>query len=474
MELTLKPTFKQHLAYQALWNPLINTIFLGGGAGGGKSWWICESRLVNALRYPGYKSFIGREELKRLMQSTYVTFTKVCAYHKVPKESWKLNGQYNYIEFTNGSRIDLLDLKFLPTDPLYERFGSLEFTDGAIEEAGEVDFMAYDVLKTRVGRHMNKEFGIHPTMAITGNPKDNWTKRIFYIPFKNNILDPTIAFIQSLFSDNPYTAEEYGKQLESMSDENNKARLKDGNWDYDNDPAAMIGVNNIFDLWTNTIDGNKEKYFTGDIARYGSDLTVGFSWQGLLITKAYIYSKQGTNTTETKFKDALRDGQIPYSHSILDDDGIGGGVVDHMEGVVAFNANTTAFDNPRTLIKENFQNLKTQCAYKLAEYVNSHKIAFAQDFTFETNLESMSSDRFKEMVVQDLKQLKRKDSDKEGKLKVVPKDEIKESIGRSPDMLDNFIMRMYFELKPAEGEITPEQKARQYFESKRNLSSSAR
>jgi len=37
-----------------------------GGAGGGKSWWICEKRLVRAYQYPGIKGFIGRKELKRL------------------------------------------------------------------------------------------------------------------------------------------------------------------------------------------------------------------------------------------------------------------------------------------------------------------------------------------------------------------------------------------------------------------------
>lgn len=473
MELTLKPTYKQHLAYEALRDPVIDTIFLGGGAGGGKTWWLCESRLVNAIRYPGYKSFIGREELKRLMQSTYVTFTKVCAFHGIPKTMWKLNGQYNFIEFANGSRIDLLDLKFLPTDPLYERFGSLEYTDGAIEEAGEVDFMAYDVLKTRVGRHMNKEFGIKPTMAITGNPKDNWTKRIFYLPFSNGTLPKNIAFIQSLYKDNPHTAVEYGKQLESMSDLNNKARLKDGNWNYDNDPAMMIKVEAIFDLWTNTVDEGQD-YLTGDIARYGSDKTIAFYWKGNLIKKAYIYEKQGTDTTETRLKTVLSSKRIPYSHTVLDEDGIGGGVVDHMEGVVGFIANSIPFENQTTLIKENFQNLKAQCGYKLAEFVNSHKIGFAPDFEIETNVPGMNLELFKQMVIDELKQLKRKDGDKEGKLKIVSKDEIKENIGRSPDVLDNFIMKMYFELKPAAGELNSEQRTRQYFESRRNLSGSAR
>ncbi len=477
MEINLRPTLKQHEAYEALRDEKTSIIFLGGGAGGGKSWWLCESRLINALRFPGYKSFIGREELKRLMQSTFLTFVKVCAYHKIPQELWKLNGQYNFIEFINGSRIDLLDLKFLPTDPLYERFGSLEYTDGGIEEAGEVDFMAYDVLKTRVGRHMNKEYGIKPTMAITGNPKDNWTKRIFYKPWRDGTLPADTRFIQSLYRDNPHTAESYEKQLSSMSDANNRARLKDGNWEYDNDPQAMIKTDNIFDLWTNTLvetKTSKEKYMTGDIARYGADKTVAFHWEGLLIKKAFIYEKQGTEITETKFKAILRDRQIPYSHTILDEDGIGGGVVDHMEGVKGFVANAIPFDNVLTLERENYQNMKTQCAYKLAENVNAHRIAFAPDFSVETNVEGFNVEKFKEMCTEELKQVKQKDSDSEGKLKIISKEEIKANIGRSPDILDNFIMRMYFEFQPASAVDEEQAVIRNNVERRRNLMNNAR
>jgi phage terminase large subunit len=100
-----------------------NVVVYGGAAGGGKTWLAAEKTLVYCYLYPGYKSFIGRDELKRIMASFYPTWVNVCQYHDIPQEDWTFNGQYGYILFKNGSRIDFLDLKFLPSDPLYERFG---------------------------------------------------------------------------------------------------------------------------------------------------------------------------------------------------------------------------------------------------------------------------------------------------------------------------------------------------------------
>ncbi len=55
---------------------------------------------------------------------------------------------------------------------------------------------------------------------------------------------------------------------------------------------------------------------------------------------------------------------------------------------------------------------------------------------------------------QELKQLKEADWDKEGKLKIVSKDKMKQNLGgRSPDYLDTFIMRMLGELENSDGEF---------------------
>lgn len=473
MRLRIEPTIKQHECYQALSNPKVEEVFFGGGAGGGKSWAICESRLINAVRYPGYKSFIGRNELKRLMQSTFITWNKVCKKHSVSKSQWRLDGKYNYIEFINpstgtfdgqGSRIDLLDLKFMPSeDPLFERFGSLEYSDGAIEEAGEVHPLAREVLKSRVNRHMNDELGINPSLLYTGNPKKNWTYRIFYKPYSEGKLPENQRFIQALYKDNPYTAESYGKTLSNIKDRVMKERLKDGNWEYADDVSALMTFEAINDIFTNTIELEDEygipydlpKFATIDVARFGGDKIVITLWKGWYAYKILYREKQGLETTKLWVKGIIEKEGIPRSRVIADEDGVGGYLIDSLVGIKGFIANSSPIeidvDDPeendlteeeldtrrKKTPKQSYSNLKTQCAYKLAERVNKREVAvFTED------------EQVKSWLIADLEQIKEVNTDSDDrKKKLVPKDQVKDTLGRSPDFGDTFIMRAYFDLK---------------------------
>jgi hypothetical protein len=69
----------------------------------------------------------------------------------------------------------------------------------------------------------------------------------------------------------------------------------------------------------------------------------------------------------------------------------------------------------------------------LAEYVNFGKLFVI-----------CNSVAIKSAIVQELEQVKQHNMDKDGKKSVVPKDKVKEIIGRSPDFSDALMMRMFF------------------------------
>lgn len=431
MNIEIKALPKQIEAYKYLSDNKTDYVVFGGAAGGGKSRLLCDWLLMMCLRAPGTKWFIGRNELTRLMKSTYVTFMQSSKDYDVSDE-WKLDGKYNVIRFRNGSTIDLLDVKHNPSDPMFEGFGSLEYTGGALEEAGEIEFPAFDILKSRIGRWKNKEYGIKSKILITCNPKKNWLYTMFYKPWREGTLPDNSVFIEAKYNDNIFTAEEYQKNLSQIRDKANRDRLQYGIWEYDTSDA-LIEYDAITDMFSNVVD-HGERYIVADIARYGSDKSVITLWNGLSCDKIETLTKTGLDQTAQKIRSMAQEYRVPYSKILVDEDGIGGGVIDILRGVKGFHANYQPIK--RRDEKLNYRNLKTQCAYVLAEYINDRKIACRDE-------------NYKEEITQELEQIRRKDSEKEGVLQILPKDEVKTYLGHSPDFADCFLMRMYFELQPS-------------------------
>ena len=449
MKLQIEPTYKLHLAWKILEDKITEEFLFGGGAGGGKSWLGCEWLLSMCVRYPDTKYFIARKRLKTLKQTTLTTFFKVCRKHGLKRDvHYRYKEQSSTIEFIEtGAIIDLLEVHHNPSDPDYEDLGSAEYTSGWIEEAGEVDFGAFDSLMGRIGRQMNDKYNLFGKILITCNPKKNWLYKYFYKPWKSKTLPSNRQFLQSLVDDNPKNEQGYKQKLLNTKNQAKKQRLLYGNWEYDDDPAALMNFEAIADLFTNTIEESKEKYLTADIARFGEDQTVIKLWQGLEVVKVIVRSKQATNITIDSIRTILADEKIPYSHAVIDEDGVGGGVVDALNGVRGFVANSSPLEDIRINEKQeevpNYRNLKAQCAYMLAEEVNNHKLAVKP-----VHIDADFDIEYEELLTEDLEQIKAKDIDNDDKkLDLVPKDEIKEALGRSPDYGDNMIMRMIFFLK---------------------------
>ena len=52
----------------------------------------------------------------------------------------------------------------------------------------------------------------------------------------------------------------------------------------------------------------------------------------------------------------------------------------------------------------------------------------------------------KNYIIEELEQVRTKDADKDNKLQMIPKDNVKAMLGRSPDYSDALAMRMYYEI----------------------------
>lgn len=445
-QLTINPFPKQQEAWKYLLDTEHTYVIYGGAAGGGKSWLGCEWLLVMCLKYPGSRWFIGRDELKKIMTSAFITFTKVCNFHHISQEAWKVNGQYNYIEFSNGSRIDLLDMKLLPTDPMFERFGSMEYTGGWLEEAGELHANAFEILKSRIGRHMSDQ--CPPKVLITCNPKKNWLYYDFYLPWRENKLPADSVFLPALFGDNPYTKDIYGKQLANLRDHVMRQRLEYGNWDYDDDNTTLLSYDDITSIFTNkgTIG---DKYMTVDPAFAGKDEAIIMLWNGYVVYKIISIPKTDHGTLMQLIELYAKTENIPKRNIVSDAAGEGGYLPQMLKGIRGFLGGSSPLGDKEARYKELekpfFANLRTQCIYEMAHLIKLGKIQLA---TEDNNI--------KTKLVQELQQWRVKAIDDDRKLSIVGKDEIRRTIGRSTDYSDALYMRMFFDLDTERSGITQE------------------
>ena len=428
MELNIDPkyTSTQSRAFKYLFDSQTNDILFGGAAGGGKSFMGCSWLIILCIKYPGTRYLMGRSKLDNLKKTTLNTFFEVCNQWGIKSGThFNFNAGSNIITFYNGSEIYLKDLFHYPADPNYDSLGSLEITGAFIDEANQITEKAKNIVNSRI-RYKLDEYNIIPKILLTCNPSKNWTYTQYYRPAKEGKIEPHKKFVQSLVDDNPYISKHYKGQLEKL-DEISKQRLLYGNWEYNAGEDNLCNYDSIVNLFNQKgIEG--EKYITCDVARFGNDKTVIMYWEGLTIKNIISYGKSTITQVSEEIKRIQQTEGINLRNIIVDSDGVGGGVQDIL--------NCKGFqNNGRPINKENYQNIKTQCYYKLADMINKAQIGI------ETN-----DITIKNHIIEELEQIRSKDMDKDNKLQILPKEVIRGIIGRSPDYSDTIMMRMYYEI----------------------------
>ena len=419
---------KQEHAVFYLNDNLTKEVLYGGAAGGGKSAIGCLWLMSMCQRYPKTRWLMGRAKLKSLKDTTLNTFFDLAGVLKITND-FTYNAQSNVIHFSNGSEIILKDLFLYPADPNFDSLGSLEITGAFIDECNQIVYKAWQIVTSRCRYKLN-EFGLIPKVLGSCNPAKNWTYKEFYKRDRDNSLPTTKRFIQALPTDNPHLPQSYLDSLLAL-DKNSKQRLYYGNWEYDDDPSTLIDIDSISDYWNpNHLKGEGNMYMTIDVARKGKDKTVFRVWHGWLVVYRYEIAKSGLDVVVRKAKELQLKYKVANSNTIADEDGVGGGVIDFL--------NCKGFVNgSRALNDENYNNLKSQCGYKMAQKIVNREVG-----------EICDNAEVKSITSEEMEQVKQKDIDKDGKVALIGKDIVKQMIGRSPDEWDSIMMRYYFNLKP--------------------------
>jgi phage terminase large subunit len=430
------------------WNdPAISDIAYGGSKGSGKSYLGCSLIFSDALTYDGTHYFIARKKLNDIRKFTIPSIHEVFQHWGLDERYYRYNGQDNFFELHNKSRVYLIEAKFLPSDPHFYRFGSMQMTRGWIEEAGEFEEAAKNNLAASIGRWKNIEYNLAPKLLQTCNPSKNYLYRDYYKKYKDNALPEWRKFVQALPTDNKKLPPGYLENLDRILNKNEKERLLRGNWEYDDDPSVLIEYDKIVDVFSNTHVEEGRKVITSDLARLGGDRIVIIEWSGFR-GKVRAYQRQKLDVTQQRLEDARIRQKCGKSDILVDEDGLGGGIVD-LYGCKGFVNNSSALPSPDAPpdhvdkngnpIKENYDNIKSQCSFRMAERINKSGLFL-----------EVEDDEMKDLIIEEMEQVKQKALDSDLKKGVLPKKKVKELLGRSPDFWDAVMMREWFELQPVD------------------------
>lgn len=412
-------------------NDDVTDITYGGSKGSGKSFLGVNLIFSDALTYPETFYFIARKQLIDLRKYTIPTIYEVFEKWGLTREYFRYQGNDNYFLLHNDSRVYLLDARYMPTDPQYQRFGSMQMTRGWIEEAGEFSLDAKNNLQASIGRWKNDKYNLSPKLLQTCNPSKNYLYSDYYKKQKEGKLEDWKRFVQALPTDNKMLPKGYLQNLERSLTKNQKERLLYGNWEYDDDPDLLIDYDAVCDCFTNDhVTEGERKSISADLAMKGRDRFVAGSWKGLVVRVAIDKPYSPAKEIETDLKRLMQKDGVGRSRTVADSDGLGAYLESYIEGIKEFHGGATANDT------DNYRNLKSECAYKLAEVINKREIKI------------ICSKEQEELIKEELMVLKGENPNSDSRKIIISKDAMKGLLGRSPDYLDMLIMGMYFEIKP--------------------------
>ena len=234
-------------------------------------------------------------------------------------------------------------------------------------------------------------------------------------------------------------------------DEDTRKQLLEGIWKISNTPNDIYEHSAFMGLFENIkFSENIGKFITADIAMKGSNkLVVGY-WEGFELVDIAIMDKSDGKQVIELISDMARKYSVENRYICYDADGVGSYVDGFIKGAIPFNGGVSALsvkdEMSGRLIKENYFNLKTQCFYRSGNRVAQGNMKINKrvaDKMYDTQM------TIRQRFMFERKAIKRDKVDNDGKLRIISKDEMKIKLnGDSPDLMDMFMMREIFELKP--------------------------
>jgi len=234
-------------------------------------------------------------------------------------------------------------------------------------------------------------------------------------------------------------------------DEDTRRQLFEGCWKASDNPNDIYNYAAFQGLFNNVKEVVKTgRYITADIAMKGSNKFVVGYWEGMELMDIEIMDKSDGKQVIDLISEVAKYYNVENRYICYDSDGVGSYIDGFIRGAVPFNGGIAAMEvkdiASGVLQKENYFNLKTQCYYRSGQRVDRGEMKVSEHCGNKMYDDKMT---VKQRFMYERRAIKRDKVDNDGKLKILPKEQMKVLLNNeSPDLLDMFMMRERFELTP--------------------------
>lgn len=314
--------------------------------------------------------------------------------------------------------------------PIAERNGVLRYCfmyGDTVTEIywGNTKQEVYEQAKERIDKLWRKEY------EQFGNKEDMFIKSVTFIEGK---LEENVKLMKS----DP----NYLGNLANQSDEQ-VARDLDGNWKFKTAGFGLLTFEDMENLFNNAYQNEGLRCITCDVAFEGGDKCVMWYWEGYHARDVRVISVDAKKTV-AYVKDFLKLHGVLEENFCYDVNGLGQIFKGYMPRARPFNNKEMPTNGDRAM----FENLKAECAYKFVQRIK------ARGYSIESPLlkQKFSGKNYKNVSLENILLKERKavaqdDTDPDKNWRLISKVEMKKIIGRSPDFMESFFMREFFEVK---------------------------
>lgn len=405
---------------KAAWFSREPEIGIGGAVGGGKSRYLCNKAFVDACRYPGLRSFLGRKIAQHFKMTTLQTW-----YEVIPSEAYDENKQEQSFKIRNGKYESTIFYGGLDSREALSKFTSGEYGRIYIDQAEELEESDFLTLLQRLRQRLpNGKFPDFFQATFSANPKQCAFRERFIISPKSGIQ----KFIQMLPAGNEFLAPGYLDRLKELY--KNRPELYQayvlGSWD------ILEGTNVVIKWsWADQCTRIKEtrRYHNKcgvscDSARFGDDETVIYGWMGTRQIDKDVFGKKDEDFVAARCLAMLR--KIGGNWVA-----IGGGA----NGQAVITQLSKLCDNDVTIIEVNeaskaddplkFYNKRAEMYWEAGEMMADNAVGLLDD---KVNIGQLSAHTY---------------TYSKGRILLDEKDKVKERIGRSPDFADATVIGLW-------------------------------